>query len=118
MASGGGVRRAKMAKAAIYARYSSDKQNERSIEDQVALCRDLAARAGLEVIKVYQDRAVSGASTANRIGFLSLMRDAKRGGFAAIVTEGVDRIARDEADFHAARRDLKFLGITLHTAAG
>lgn len=31
---------------AIYARYSSDKQNSMSIEDQVSLCRKYAAAQG------------------------------------------------------------------------
>ncbi len=38
-----------MKKAAIYARFSTDLQNERSIEDQVALCRNYAAREGMNV---------------------------------------------------------------------
>src|SRR5262249_10596120 len=35
--------------AAIYARFSTDPQNERSVEDQIALCRDYAARHQLTV---------------------------------------------------------------------
>jgi DNA invertase Pin-like site-specific DNA recombinase len=38
-----------MKRAAIYARYSSDKQNERSIDDQVAFCRVIAERAHYQV---------------------------------------------------------------------
>jgi site-specific DNA recombinase len=105
-------------RAAIYARYSTDKQNERSIEDQVALCRTLAERAGYSVVRTYDDRAISGTSTVNRRGFLALMRDAKRGQFDIVVTEDVDRISRDQADFHAARKQLKFSGIEFHTAHG
>src|SRR4029450_4547305 len=63
-------------KAAIYARYSSDKQNERSVDDQVAHCRVIAERAGYDVVEVYSDRAVSGASILNRQGFLALMKAA------------------------------------------
>jgi predicted site-specific integrase-resolvase len=33
-----------IARAAIYARFSSDRQKDRSIDDQIALCRDLCAR--------------------------------------------------------------------------
>jgi DNA invertase Pin-like site-specific DNA recombinase len=36
-----------MKKAAIYARFSTDLQNERSIEDQIALCRNYTAREGM-----------------------------------------------------------------------
>src|SRR5262249_10202372 len=101
-----------MTRAAIYARFSSDKQNERSIDDQVALCRALAEREGYTVVEIYEDRAISGASTVNRFGFLAMMRDAKRRRFDVLVTEDVDRIARDQADFHDARKRLKFAGIT------
>jgi site-specific DNA recombinase len=31
-----------MLRAAIYARYSSDNQNDKSVEDQIELCRELA----------------------------------------------------------------------------
>ena len=61
-------------RAAIYARYSSDKQNERSVDDQVALCRTIAERAGYAVVAVYSDAGISGASTLNRPGFRDLER--------------------------------------------
>ena len=105
-------------RAAIYARYSTDKQNERSIEDQIALCRTLAERAGYVVTKIYDDRAVSGASTVNRGGFLALMRDGKRHEFDVVITEDIDRISRDQADYHAARKQLKFYNVEIYTANG
>ena len=73
-------------RAVIYARFSSEKQCDRSIEDQVALCRD-----GLSVVEVYEDRAISGASTANRLGWQRLMRDARAGRFDVVVAEALDR---------------------------
>ena len=39
-------------RTAIYARFSTELQHERSIEDQVALCRAYAAKNGLEVAAV------------------------------------------------------------------
>jgi len=105
-------------RAAIYARFSSDKQNERSIADQVALCRALCKRAGYNVAAVYEDRAVSGASTVKRMGWRRLMRDAAARAFDVVVAEDQDRIARDEEDWHAARKRLAFLEIQIHTSAG
>jgi len=106
-------------RAAIYARYSDKKkQNERSIEDQVALCRRVAERAGYVVVSVYEDRGISGASTVNRRGFQALMRDAPRGLFDVVLTEDVDRLIRDQADFHAARKRLRFLGIEIYSQNG
>jgi len=41
-------------RAAIYARFSSDLQSDRSIDDQVALCRDIAARNGAAVVATFE----------------------------------------------------------------
>lgn len=103
-------------KAAIYARFSSDLQNERSIDDQVALCRLYAERHGLTVAGIYDDRAVSGASTVARTGWRRLMQDAAGRRFDIVLAEDIDRISRDEADWHDARKRLTFLGIAIHTA--
>ena len=107
-----------MKRAAIYARFSSDLQNDRSIEDQIALCRTICERSGCEVVAVYQDRALSGTSTARRNGFLAMMQAASAGIFELIVAEDVDRIARDQADWHAARKRLDFLRVKVHTPGG
>ncbi len=42
-------------RAAIYARYSTNLQNARSIEDQEALCRSFAARKGYDVVRRYAE---------------------------------------------------------------
>ena len=107
-----------MKRAAIYARFSSDRQKDRSIEDQVALCRDTGAREGFAIIHVFEDRALSGASTANRPGFLELMRAARSRAFDVLIVEDIDRLARDQADFHDARRTFDFNDIAIHTATG
>jgi DNA invertase Pin-like site-specific DNA recombinase len=49
-----------MTRVALYARYSSDKQRDASIEDQLRLCRDHAARHNWTIVESYTDRAVSG----------------------------------------------------------
>lgn len=49
----------------IYARYSSSRQREESIEGQVRVCLDYAAMRGIEIIHIYKDRAKS-ARTADR----------------------------------------------------
>ena len=46
-------------KAVIYARYSSEKQQEISIEGQLRVCQEFAAREGYEVVDTYTDRALS-----------------------------------------------------------
>ena len=49
-------------RVALYARYSTDLQRDASIEDQVRLCRERAAREGRDIAGVYTNHAVSGAS--------------------------------------------------------
>jgi site-specific DNA recombinase len=102
-------------RAVVYARFSSDKQSERSIDDQVALCRAYCEREGLLVSEVYDDRAISGASTANRIGWLRLMRDASAGKFDVVIAEALDRISRDQEDLAGIYKRLRFMQIELRT---
>lgn len=63
--------------AVIYARYSSDKQDEASIDAQVRACREYAASRGYAVLEVYADEAVSGkgSKTASRKAYQKLLRD-------------------------------------------
>ena len=62
-------------RAVIYARYSSDAQREASIEDQTEVCRRYAERQGWQLVRIYEDRALSGASAA-RPGYQALLADA------------------------------------------
>lgn len=48
-----------MKNAVIYARYSSDKQNEMSIEGQIEECQRYAASNDLFIVQEYIDRAQS-----------------------------------------------------------
>lgn len=107
-----------MNRAAIYARFSSDQQNDRSIGDQIALCRDLCTREGMAVVSTFEDRAISGAGAINRPGFQELMRAAEARLFDIIVAEDMDRLFRDQADYHTARKHLDHLGVAIHTASG
>ena len=56
--------RAEVSRVAIYARYSTDKQDARSIDDQLRRCRARAEEGNLRVAHEYKDEAVSGATTA------------------------------------------------------
>jgi site-specific DNA recombinase len=82
-------------RAVIYARYSSDKQSDRSIEDQVRLCQERIAADGHELTQVYSDHAISGA-TLLRPGIQAVMADATRAKFDLVYAEALDRISRDQ----------------------
>ena len=55
-------------RAVIYARFSSELQDNRSITDQVSLARKYGETRGLALTGVYEDAAISGASLINRPG--------------------------------------------------
>ena len=67
--------------AVIYARFSSDKQREESIDGQIRECKAFAKANQLNVIAIYIDRAMS-ARTDHRPDFLRMSErtPAYRGG--------------------------------------
>ena len=102
-----------MPRAAIYSRFSSDLQRDRSVEDQIALCRDYAARNGLTVVASYDDRARSGSSLINRDGIMRLLDAAKDRQFDVLIVEALDRISRDQEDLAGVFKRLTFAGIKI-----
>ena len=104
-------------RAAIYARFSSDLQDARSITDQVAMCRDHAKRQGWTVTEVYADEAISGASMHGRVGLQCLLDAANRGAFNVILLEHIDRLSRNAADTMHLREQMEFISIEIHTCA-
>jgi len=103
-----------MTRVAIYARFSSQMQSEASIEDQLRICRERAAREGWTVTEVFSDMAVSGASM-QRPGVQHLMDAASRGAFDVIVAEALDRLSRDQADVATLFKRLSFHGVKIVT---
>jgi site-specific DNA recombinase len=103
-------------RAVIYARYSTEMQSSSSIDDQVRLCRERIERDGRELIQVYSDRAVSGA-TLIRPGIQSLMQDASRGAFDVVYAEALDRVSRDQEDAAGFFKRMRFADITIMTLA-
>jgi site-specific DNA recombinase len=104
-----------MKRAAIYARFSSDLQDIRSIDDQVALCREYAQRQGYTVVRVYEDAAASGASLHGRPGIKRLLADAQAKVLDVLIAESMSRIGRDQEDRAYVRKRLKFFRIGIET---
>lgn len=100
-------------RAGIYARFSTDLQNERSVDDQIALCRDYAAKQGYRIAGTYADKARSGATIFGRDGLLRLMDDAREGKIEIIVVEALDRLSRDQEDLAGIHKRLSFAGVEI-----
>ncbi|NLV85695.1 MAG: recombinase family protein, partial [Clostridiales bacterium] len=83
-------------RAVIYARYSSDKQTESSIDAQVRACKKYADEHGLTVVEIYKDEAISGkgSSVNKRAGYQKMLRDVKKNKFDIVLIHKYDRMAR------------------------
>lgn len=84
-------------KAVIYARFSSEKQNEASIEGQLRECMQYAEFNDIQVVGNYIDRAFS-AKTDNRPEFQRMIKDSYRRTFDCIIVWKLDRFARNRYD--------------------
>lgn len=102
-------------RAAIYARFSSDKQRIESIEDQVRVCRAYAERHGCEIVHVYADEALSGTSD-HRPEFQQMMADAKGQTFDCVLVYKFDRFSRDRYDSAVYKHKLKGYGVRVVSA--
>ena len=103
-------------RCATYARYSTDKQNPLSIEDQVRKCRDFAKQRGWEFLQewTYADEEISGA-TLDRPGLREMLSVAESPNrpFDVILAEDTSRLSRKLADILNLCERLKFVGVRL-----
>ena len=83
--------------AVVYARYSSHRQGEQSIEGQLAEAYKYAALHGLRIIHEYIDRAMTGRND-NREQFQAMLRDTEKGMFDTIILWKVDRFGRNREE--------------------
>jgi len=94
--------------AIVYARFSTDKQSDQSIADQVRECEALANKRGFQVARVYSDQALSGASTHARPGLAQAMAHTAKSDVSALFVFSLDRMSRDLADAATLFKQLKF----------
>lgn len=104
-------------KAAIYARYSTDKQKKESAEDQLALLRKRCAAEGWTIAGEYSDPGISGG-TANRPGYQRMLTAARRKEFGVVVAEDTSRLWRSMAEQAPRLAEWKDMGIRLVTLSG
>lgn len=98
-------------RCAIYARYSSEKQNPLSIDQQIRKCREYANCHGLTILDehIYSDLAVSGA-TDDRSGLKNLLNAAQssRKPFDVLLVDDTSRLSRKLADSLRIHEHLQF----------
>lgn len=99
----------------IYARYSSQRQNETSIEAQLKECYAYCKAHNYTVIEEYVDRAKS-AKTDHRPDFQRMIGDGVKRQFEGIVCYQLDRFARNRYDSAIYKAKLKKLGIKVYSA--
>ena len=104
-----------MKKAALYARFSSQRQNETSIEAQLEECYNYCRENKYEVVGEYIDKAIS-AKTDDRPEFLRMIADSSKEIFEAIVVYQLDRFARNKYDSAIYKRQLKQKGVKVYSA--
>lgn len=83
--------------AVVYARYSSHRQGEQSIEGQLAEAYKYAAAHGLTIVKEYCDRAMTGRND-NREQFQEMLKDTAKKQFDTIILWKIDRFGRNREE--------------------
>ena len=104
-----------LSRVALYARYSTNRQNPKSIDDQLRECRRLIADLGGTVVAEYTDAKLTGATAKFRPGLQSMLTDCSRHNFSAICTEAMDRLSRGQHDITYIYEQLEYLRIPILT---
>lgn len=101
-----------MKRAAVYLRVSTVDQ---STDNQERELREVAARMGCEIVKVYRDHGISGAKGRDkRPQFDALCRDATKRQFDMVMAWSVDRLGRSLQDLCNFLADIHKLKIDLY----
>ena len=96
----------KSASGVLYCRYSSHSQREVSIDQQIKACQAFAEPNGIEIVKVYDDRAMTGTND-RRPKFQQMLSEAERMQYQYVIVYSLDRFARDRYDSAVYKRQLK-----------
>ena len=95
-------------KGIIYARYSTQKQDKKSIKDQVLICEAEAQRRGIEIIAVFFDIEESGYNP-ERPGYKAMLNYIRQNPVKYLLVHHTSRISRDTAELKIRARELKYL---------
>lgn len=96
--------------AVIYARFSSERQTENSIDFQLRADKAYCEQKGFRVVGEYIDRAMTGTND-NRPEFQRMIADAKKRQFAFVIVYRFDRFARNRYDSAIYKKRLERSGV-------
>lgn len=102
--------------AVIYARFSSHRQGEQSVEGQLAAAKAYAAKKGYTIIHEYIDRAVSGRSD-DREAFQQMLSDTAKRQFSVIILWKIDRFGRNREEIAMNRYRCRKNGVRIEYTA-
>ncbi|MDL2254492.1 recombinase family protein [Ruminococcaceae bacterium OttesenSCG-928-I18] len=105
-----------MIDTAAYARYSTDRQNENSIDTQLAAIGQYCRQNGHRIVATFVDMAMTGTNT-ERPDFQRMVDAAKAGLFECIVVYDITRASRDVADWMNFRKEMRGLGVQVLSTA-
>ena len=102
--------------AVIYARYSSERQTEQSIEGQLTECHSFAEKNELVILDTYIDRATTGTND-NRAAFQQMLSDAEKDvPWEIVLVYAIDRFGRNSIEIAVNKQRLKKNGKMLISA--
>ncbi|TBD88116.1 recombinase family protein [Rhizobium ruizarguesonis] len=102
----------------FYARYSTERQSEVSIETQIELGKEFIDKRGWNLVEVFTDHAVSGTSYKTRPGIQALLKRAEQSDIDVVLCITCDRISRDAEHGNGFLKRLRFRDIELWTVYG
>lgn len=100
----------------IYARYSSERQTEQSIEGQLRVCYEYANRNDIVIVDTYIDRAMTGTND-NRADFQRMLKDSAKHAWDLILVYKLDRFSRNKYETAIHKKTLRDNGVKLISAA-
>ncbi|MBX2996328.1 MAG: recombinase family protein [Bdellovibrionaceae bacterium] len=102
---------AKRLRAAAYGRISTVVHGQ-DLANQIEPIKQVAESRGFDLVKVYADEGISGA-TERRKGLDEMLADAKRGTFKVLIVMELSRIARDVRHLLNTLHELQQVGVSL-----
>lgn len=102
-------------RAAIYSRFSTDKQTESSIADQVRVCTERAEKDGHTIAQRFEDQGISGAAVGNRPGYQQMLAAGLAREFDVLYVMDLTRLSRSQADLPKTIDRLTAKGVRILT---